>query len=270
VSSQSVNTLLRDGNLAEAIQTVQARLRKSPTDLTARVLLAELLVISGQFERADIILDAATTIDPSASLIVAEFRQLLRAASARQQLFMDGRVPEFLSEPTPVQRLQLQAIVGLRSGDIREVVRLSEQAEAARPRVIGLHANFPFDDFRDADDILSGSLEVLTVTGKYFWIPTERVITAAFHPPVRPRDLVWRRVSMKVTDGPDGDVYIPSIYPLNLPGQEDAITDPLRLGLHTDWRELDTRTALGIGQRTFLVGDTGVEIMALTELRFSV
>ena len=53
---------------------------------------------------------------------------------------------------------------------------------------------------------------MLTTTGKYFWIPTERVLSAEFHPPKRPRDLIWRRVSMSVAEGPDGDVYIPVIY----------------------------------------------------------
>jgi len=46
----------------------------------------------------------------------------------------------------------------------------------------------PFDDLRDADDIMGGTFEVLTTTGKYFWIPMERIVTATFHPPKRPRD----------------------------------------------------------------------------------
>jgi protein involved in temperature-dependent protein secretion len=56
MSDPNVATLLRDGKLADAIAAVQAALRKSPTNLDARVLLAELLVIAGNLERADVIL----------------------------------------------------------------------------------------------------------------------------------------------------------------------------------------------------------------------
>ena len=99
---------------------------------------------------------------------------------------------------------------------------------------------------RDADDLLAGNFEVLTTTGKYFWIPTERVLTLEFHAPKRPRDLIWRRVSMSVDQGPDGDVYIPVIY-----AADETMTDLLRLGRETDWREDPDTPVRGIGQRLF-------------------
>jgi type VI secretion system protein ImpE len=196
--------------------------------------------------------------------VAAEFRQLIRAETARRQLFLEGRVPEFLSGPTAAQRLQLAALVALRSADATDAARQTEMAEATRPRVPGHHGETAFDDFRDADDLLAGSFEILTATGKYFWIPTERVVSAEFHPPMRARDLIWRRVSMAVADGPEGDVYMPAIY-----HAEDPVTDAQRLGRETDWRGADSAPVRGVGQRLFLAGDDGVDIMALTSLRFS-
>ena len=142
------------------------------------MLLGELLAFAGNLERADVVLDAASAIDPSTALVVAEFRQLIRADMARRQLFRDGRVPEFLTDPTETQRLQLAALVALRAGDLAEAARQAQAAEAARPRTPGKHGDAAFDDMRDADDLLAGSFEVLTTTGKYFWIPTERVQSA--------------------------------------------------------------------------------------------
>ena len=136
-TDQTAATLFRAGKLDEAIAAAQAALRKAPTDLNARVLLGELLVFSGNLERADVVLDAASAIDPSTALVVAEFRQLIRADMARRQLFRDGRVPEFLSDPTETQRLQLAALVALRAGDLAEAAKQAEAAEAARPRVPG-------------------------------------------------------------------------------------------------------------------------------------
>jgi type VI secretion system protein ImpE len=262
-NQQSAADLFRAGKLDEAIAAAQAALRKAPTDLGARVLLAELLAFSGNLERADVILDAASTIDPSTAMVVAEFRQLVRADMARRQLFRDGRVPEFLAEPTDVQRLQLAALVALRAGDVAEAAKQAQAAEAARPLTPGTHGKTAFDDFRDVDDLLAGSFEVLTTTGKYYWIPTERVLSVEFHAPKRPRDLLWRRASMSVDQGPDGDVYIPTVY-----AADDPMTDLLRLGRETDWRQADDGPVRGVGQRVFLIGEDDIAIMDLTTLRF--
>jgi type VI secretion system protein ImpE len=126
-----------------------------------------------------------------------------------------------------------------------------------------MHNETAFDDLRDVDDLLAGNFEVLTSTGKYFWIPTERVVSAAFHPPKRPRDLIYRRVSMTVADGPDGDVYMPTIY-----ASSDDMTELQRLGRETDWQQAEGGPVRGVGQRVFLVGDDDVAVMELGELRF--
>ena len=211
-TDQTAAALFHAGKLDDAVAAAQAALRKAPTDVNARVLLGELLAFTGNLERADVVLDAASAIDPSTALVVAEFRQLIRADMARRQLFRDGRLPEFLADPTETQRLQLAALVALRGGDLAEAMRQAEAAEAARPRAPGKHGDAAFDDMRDADDLLAGSFEVLTTTGKYFWIPTERIQTLEFHAPKRPRDLLWRRASMSVEAGPDGEVYLPAVY----------------------------------------------------------
>ena len=255
--------LLRAGRLTDAIAAAQAAVRKTPLDLAGRILLAELLVFSGNLERADVLLDAASTIDPSATLVVAEFRQLIRADMARRQLFRDGRVPELLSDATPAQALQLAALVALREGDIAGAARQAAAAEDARPRTPGMHGDVAFDDLRDADDLLAGNFEVLTTTGKYFWIPTERVVSAEFHPPKRPRDLIYRRVSMTVADGPNGDVYVPAIYTAG-----DGATEMQRLGRETDWQQAEGGPVRGVGQRVFLLGEDDVAVMELGELRF--
>ncbi len=264
MSDLSVTALLRAGRLTDAIAAAQAALRKAPADIDTRVLLAELLVFSGNLERADVLLDAATAVDPTTALVAAEFRQLIRADMARRQFFRDGRVPEFLTQPTEAQRLQLATLVALRAGDLADATRHAQAAEAVRPHAAGWHNDVAFDDLRDADDLMAGTMEVLTTTGKYYWIPIERLVSAEFHPPKRPRDLMWRRVSMSVAEGPDGDVYVPAVYVA-----EEPLTDALRLGRETDWRELEGGLVRGVGQRVFLAGEEGLDIMTLGSLRFT-
>jgi type VI secretion system protein ImpE len=263
-AQETAGALFRAGKLAPAIDQAGLAVKKTPSDPGARLLLAELLLVSGNLERADVILDAASQIDPSAAVVVAEFRQLLRADIARRQLRRDGRVPEFLGEPTPALREVLAALVALREGDAEAAAKHASEAEALRPHIQGKDGAQAFDDFRDVDDLCGGFFEVLTTTGKYYWIPTERVESIEFRAPKRPRDLVWRCAAMSVSDGPDGVVYLPAIYG----NDEPDLADDYRLGRATDWRQDNGGPVRGVGQRTFLLGEEARGIMDLTTLTF--
>ncbi len=255
--------LYREGKLTEAIAAANAAVRAAPAALAPRILLAELLLFDGNIERADVVLDAAGDLDPSAAVVVAEFRQLLRAELARRQLRRDGRVPEFLGEPTPALQALLAARVALRAGDRPGAAAAAAEAEALRPHVAGRHGETAFEDLRDACDLHAGLVEVLTTTGKYFWIPAERIESAVFHPPKRPRDLYWRRATLSVQDGPDGEVYLPALY-----AAEEGADAALKLGRATDWVDSDGLVT-GIGQRIWLLGDAAVTMQALDTLEMS-
>ncbi len=262
MTDTTAGQLFRDGRLDEAVEAAGRAVARAPSEIGARMLFAELLLFTGDFERADTALAAAEAVDPAGALVVAEFRQLLRAASARRQLAADGRLPAFLGAPTQAQTHTLEALVALRGGDHEAAGRAAASAEAARPAAPGTGNGVAFADFRDADDLCSGSFEVLTTTGIYYWIPTERVLSADFHPPKRPRDLFWRRCTMSVREGPEGDVYIPVLYETAA-----ALEDGLRLGRGTDWSDADP--VRGVGQRTFLAGDEAMPVTALESLEFA-
>ncbi len=260
--------LFQDGKLSDAVAAANAAVRKAPADIGARILLAELLLFAGNIERADVVLDASAELDVTAAVVVAEFRQLLRGETARRQLFSEGRVPEFLGEPTPAQRLALAAVVALRAGDPAQAASHAAQAEAARVHPRGTANGVGFDDMRDADDVLATCFEVITTTGKYFWIPPERVLSIVLHPMKRPRDLFWRRATMQVADGPDGEIYLPSIYPPLATGA-DTLPDAIRLGRATDWQQIGAAgPTRGLGAVTFLVGEEAMTWRELESLTF--
>nr|WP_294553752.1 type VI secretion system accessory protein TagJ [uncultured Rhodopila sp.] len=261
---QTAGVLFQEGRLADAVAAANAAVRQAPAELAPRVLLAELLLFAGNLERADVVLDATAMIDPQAAVIVAEFRQLVRADMARRQQQRDGRLPEFLGEPTEALAAALEASVALRAGDAAGAAALAARAESLRPRVTGTVNGTAFDDFRDADDLHAGFFEVLTTTGKYFWIPTERVESIVFDKPKRARDLYWRRASMSVRQGPDGVVYLPAIYASDDPD----LGDEIRLGRATDWIDRPDAPVSGVGQRMFLAGDRLISVTDITEISF--
>ena len=252
--------LFKQGRLKDAIAAATARVRREPAAASARILLAELLLFAGNLERADGQLDTAGTIDPSLGVAAAEFRQLLRAEQARRQLLDEGRVPEFLDGPTNTQRGALAAVVALRAGDHAAAAAHIAAAEAVRPVVAFIADGKRIDDWRDADDLIGGSLEVLTTTGKYMWIPIERIVELTLHAPERPRDLYWRRATLSVDAGPNGEVYVPALYVC----PPDEADEALRLGRATDWREVTEGLTRGVGQRVFLAGDDGLSVMDLS------
>src|SRR5262249_25303646 len=250
------------GNLTEAITAALAEVKRNPGDLGQRNFLCELLCFAGEVERADRQLDTLGHQEPDAMVAVALFRQLLRAEQARQQFYAGGRLPEFLDAPTPVQRLHLEASIRIREGKPAEAAALLGQAEAQRPKVQGTCNGQPFDDLRDLDDLTASFLEVLTSTGKYFWVPMERVELLEFRPAARPRDLLWRRAHLIVKDGPDGEVFLPTLYA----GSHTDADERVRLGRATEWRGGQGAPTRGVGQRTFLVGNEGLPIMEMGQL----
>jgi type VI secretion system protein ImpE len=243
------------GKLEEAIEAANGEVRQNPADADARAFLADLLSLIGNFERADVQLDALAKILPGAGAAVALGRQLVRAEQWRQQCFQEGRVPELLGAPEERLQLHLRALAELRAGDPAAAAELLERAEALRRPLRGRGSAGAFEDFRDADDLVGGFFEVLTSTGKYYWVPMERVARLELRPLERPRDVLWRRAAMEVRSGPEGDVYLPAIY-APLPQELAA-----RLGRTTEWSE--SAPVRGVGARCFLVGE---ELRTLHEL----
>jgi type VI secretion system protein ImpE len=256
--------LFKAGSLPEAITAATEEVKRHPADTSRRGFLCELLCFAGDFQRADVLLDALSTQDPQSALGVSLFRQVLRAEQARQDFYKQGRLPEFLDLPEPHLKLHLEASILMREGKPKEAATLLEQAEELRPSVAGTCDGTAFDDFRDIDELTAGFFEVLTSTGKYYWIPVERIDLIEFRPAERPRDLLWRRAHAVVRGGPDGEVFFPTLYSGTCAESDNL----LRLGRMTDWRGGNGEPVCGIGQRMFVVGEEDRTMMELKELTF--
>jgi type VI secretion system protein ImpE len=251
------------GNLREAVTAALEDVKRHPTDSGKRDFLCELLCLVGDLERADRQLDALGQQDPQATLAVTLFRHLIQAEQARQEFYTQGRLPEFLDqEITPDLRQHLEAAILLREGKAVEAAGVLARAEEQRPSINGTCDGQPFEGLRDLDDLTASFFEVLTVTGKYYWIPLERVESIEFRRPEQPRDLLWRSAHMIIRNGPDSEVFLPVLYA----GSAADPADQVRLGRTTEWRSEAGAPVRGFGQRMFLVGDQGRPILELQTL----
>jgi len=251
------------GELTEAIQAQTEEVKSKPADADARAFLAELLAIDGNLERADKLLEAVSTQMPEHAMGVALFRQLVHAEQWRQDFFTSGRVPEILENPGAEIEARMKAAVLLRDGDATAAMAALEQAEEARGECPHVVNGGEVSDLRDGDDLIGGVLELLTSTGKYFWVSLASVTHMQFHTPERPRDLIWRRATIDVKDGPDGEVFIPAIY--WAPSGDASAAQ--KLGRETDWIGEEGKAPIrGAGLRTYLVGEEAKTIFELEEV----
>lgn len=260
-----IKDLLAAGQLRTAITQTTEFVRNNPFDVDGRGLLVELLILAGELERADKQLDTIAYQHPQSIAGVALLRQLIRAETAREQFFLEGRMPEFIDKPSDSVQDLLRASILLREGDWREASSAYATAEEHRVPIKGSCNGVDFDDFRDLDDRTAEVLEVLTSNGKYYWLPVQMIRRIEFRPIERPLDYKWRRAHLETTrEDLDGEVYIPGVY-FNT---DDSVDDAARLGRRTDWLGGENEPYRGIGQRMFLAGDNAYAVADIEELVF--
>jgi type VI secretion system protein ImpE len=254
------------GNLQAAVAAALDHVRNNPADRAGRFGLAELLAFAGDLDRADKQLDVlGAKIETGDMMAVLMLRKVLRAETARREVFAEGRPPEFLTPPPPAVKCLLEALVRTRENNPAEAAKFLAEAEEARPRVAGTHNGTAFDDFRDLDDLTGPVLEVMTAHGKYYWVPLETIALLEFQPPALRCDLIWRRAKLVIRDGPDGDVFVPCLYP----GAHAEADDAVKLGRKTDYRGGDGTPTRGVGLREFLVGEDVKPILELGKMEFT-
>ena len=268
-AANPLSDLLAGGRLADAVAQASARVRTAPSDHAARTLLAELLCLQGEFDRAEAQLAVVAQQTVDRPVAIARLRHLIRAAVAREAWFAEGAVPSLTEAPTPLQRLAIELAVATREGDAGRAASLLEQAEAARPKISGVADGVTFDDWRDACDRCAWFFDILTQDGGYIWIDPATVAGLRFTPAARPIDLLWREARMALRDGRVAEIVVPAQYPGLSAGAAGGTEDVHRLAQQTDWRNLPGGASAGVGQRLWLMGDEGRGLLDVVDITFA-
>lgn len=257
--------LYQEARLDEAIQAALQSVKSNPSDPDKRLFLCDLLCLAHELPRADRQLETLGQQDSTLSVGISLYRQLIRAEQSRSEFYESGRPPEFMEDVPEILKLHLRASIAIRDGSLSEASSLLQEAENIRVHPNGLCDGVPFEDFRDLDDLTGPFLEVLTSTGKYYWVSWDRIETLGFRKPKLLRDLIWRPAEMSIRTGPDAVVYVPALYF----GSHRSDDPQLRCGLGTNWVQAGDGPARGVGQRMFLVGNEDRPLMTLESISFS-
>jgi type VI secretion system protein ImpE len=259
----NASEFFKAGQLQEAITAQIQEVKANGADQAKRLFLFELLAFAGELDRAQRQIEAIHHDDPEIDTAVAAYAKLLEAEQQRRRLFRHGVSPQFVGEAPEHVQLRLDAVNRLRENHPAEAAELLAQAAAATPAIQGELNGKAFDSLRDCDDLFASVLEVISHGGVYYWVPLEQVDTVTMKAPKFPRDLLWLPARLEIRDGPGGDVFLPTLYP----GSHEHPDNRLKLGQATDWKSADGGPVLGIGLRTFLVGEDSISLLEWRRLK---
>jgi len=100
--------------------------------------------------------------------------------------------------------------------------------------------------------------------GGYSWVPFARIAELRFEAPADLRDQVWAPVEITWKNGGKAIGFVPARYPAT----EKAGGDEFVLGRKTDWTELGSGTAIGVGQRMLATDAGEYPLLDIREIRF--
>lgn len=223
--------LFREGNLGEAIASLQEELRSDPQSVPMRTFLFELLCFQGEFDRARKQLDVVESADPASYVGTTWYKIVIRAEQQRQEMFTSGDFPPPVEDPPPLS--------GTLNGD-------------------------PFEDLRDVDPRIGPRLEMIA-GGQYVWIPFAELSAVRISAPKLLRDLYWARAEVETKAPESGEakeVLLPAMTALSWQSSDELV----RLGRLTEWAELETGEEVPIGQKLLQVDGEDFPFLEVREL----
>jgi len=105
-------------------------------------------------------------------------------------------------------------------------------------------------------------IEVFGSGGVYSWVPLEAVVSITLNPPAAPRDVIYRPAQVVMTDGLQGDVLLPGLYPNSYEHADESV----KVGQATDWVAADGKVTRGVGGKCFITGNGSIQLNNILQL----
>ncbi|MBA8879744.1 type VI secretion system accessory protein TagJ [Phyllobacterium myrsinacearum] len=261
-ATESVSTLIDAGDLQGAINAALSTVKQRPRDDAARRLLIDLLIVSGDFERADKQADILSQTVPDMTVGLALLRGRLRAADARVAWFETGAVPAFPDGPSENDQLAMKNALVIE----KSATGTNGEATTPFPENV-IQGSVKIDgrtaaSFRDLDDRIPHAIEILNTNGTYMWIDFNRINRIEFQPVQSIRDLTWRHALLTLRDDSQSEIVMPATY------FSRDVSDAMKLGRETDWAEAGGGLFAGKGQKCLLVDDDVIGLLDVTSIEF--
>jgi type VI secretion system protein ImpE len=249
------------GDLDGCLYQLQASLRQRPADTAARIFLAQLLLVLGQWQRASNQLNVLAEMDTTCEPLAHAYQPAIQCELFRASVFAGKTAPLIFGEPPEWIAPLVESLALSRQGKTAEALAQRAAAFGSASPTAGSLNGAPFETFWDMDSRL-GPLFELFVEGRYFWVPVSRVQRLASQPPSNVRDMVWLPVQVTWSNGGQTVALMPSRYS----GSESSTNASLRLARATEWLDLGEEQYQGFGQRMFATENGELGLFEIREL----
>lgn len=257
----STEDFLDQGDLTNALQSLQEQVREDPANPKLRIFLFQLLAVTGQWSRALVQLNVAGEIDAGPLDIVCMYRQIVSCEMLREKIFQGKSTPMVFGQPEQWVNYLIQALQLFSQGEIKQAAEMRTQALDMVTAVHGSIDNQSFSWINDADSRLGPVLETI-IEGHYMWVPFQQIRSIDIEPPEDLRDIVWLPAHFTWSSGEECYGLIPSRYP-----ESHLCGDPLTaLSRKTVWRDRGAGTYTGCGQRMLATDQNKFSLMNIRRI----
>lgn len=260
--SASAEELVQAGKLSEALDSLQQRIRKDPSEPNHRIFLFQLLAILGQWKRALAQLDVIKDLEMKAWPMVHAYREAVNCELHREAVFQGKVKPLVFGEPQEWMALLLEAQRLLAEGKTDAFLELNAQAFEKAPAGGGKINDEPFEWLADADQRFGPVFEMI-FNEQYYWVPMHSIRSLHTEAPSDLRDLIWLPAEVTWTNGGQSMVMIPARYP-----QLSGLDDEFLLSRKSDWQDHGQDLFEGLGQRMLATDAADYPILQVRSIEF--
>lgn len=253
---------LRNGDPAAALQLLQDLVRQHPGDAKMRIFLFQLLLVLGQWDRAQTQLGVAAELDASALAMAQMYGDAIRCEAQRARVFAGSAAPMVFGHPDEWLALLIESLLRSGRGQLQEAEQLREMAFDRAPVSSGTADEQSFAWIADADQRLGPVLEAI-INGKYYWVPFSHLSEIVFDAPEDLRDMVWMPAHFAFTNGGEAVGLVPTRYP----GTPSSSDSALLLCRKTDWVQVEPGIYRGLGQRMLATDAGELPLMDIRRIR---
>lgn len=256
--------LLKQGDLNQALQLLQEQVKKQPSNSEYRIFLFQLLVVTGQWERALNQLKVIKELDDSAIAMVLMYRQVIACEQYREQVFLGKKEPIVLGKPEEWIALLMQSLKLIAEEKFEAAKALRAKAFEDASAVVGTINGENFEWLADADERLGPIIEAF-IDGRYLWTTLDNLQAIVIEEPVDLRDVVWLPAHFSWKNGGENYGLIPSRYPFSY--QVDSL---LALSRKTVWQESSSNLYIGYGQKMIATDQSEYPLMQVRTINIDV
>ncbi len=260
----SIKDLIQAGHLSDARSQLVEKVKASPADTTARTLLFQILVLCGEWNKAERHLDAIEIQDGSIQPAFLHYKSLIAAERERLKVLSLETLPSFLPKTPAYFSLYYQGVQNLRNNKTDEAAELFRQVESQVPNISGTINGKKFTGFKDTDTALAYFLETIA-HGRYVWIPFEAIRELTVMPPETLFDLIWASATLTTWEGLTLNCTLPVLYP----DSSSAENNQIKMGRMTDWLPMGGSFTKGLGQHVFETEEDDIALLEIQEAVFT-